>query len=97
MIFYPTGGGTGLIGMVKAFDELEAIGWIGSERPRMVAVQASGCAPIVKAFDEGPIMRSCGRMRTRWLPASACPLRSAIFSSSAAVRDEWGLRHCRRR
>ena len=52
-IFYPTGGGTGLIGMVKAFDELEALGWIGSERPRMVAVQASGCAPIVKAWDEG--------------------------------------------
>tara|TARA_B100001559_G_scaffold316965_1_gene321323 strand:+ start:149 stop:1363 length:1215 start_codon:yes stop_codon:yes gene_type:complete len=53
VIFYPTGGGTGLIGMWKAFDELEAIGWIGSKRPRMVAVQATGCAPIVKAFEEG--------------------------------------------
>ena len=53
VIFYPTGGGTGLIGMWKAFDELEALGWIGSERPRMVAVQATGCAPIVKAYDEG--------------------------------------------
>lgn len=53
VIFYPTGGGTGLIGMVKAFDELEALGWIGAKRPRMVAVQATGCAPIVKAFDEG--------------------------------------------
>ena len=53
VIFYPTGGGTGLIGMWKAFAELEAIGWIGSKRPRMVAVQATGCAPIVKAFDEG--------------------------------------------
>ncbi|MDE0879644.1 MAG: threonine synthase [Sphingomonas bacterium] len=52
-IFYPTGGGTGLIGMWKAFDELEAMGWIGSERPRMYAVQASGCAPIVKAFEAG--------------------------------------------
>ena len=52
-IFYPTGGGTGLIGMWKAFDELEAIGWIGSKRPKMIAVQASGCAPIVKAFDAG--------------------------------------------
>jgi len=52
-IFYPTGGGTGLIGMWKAFDELEAIGWIDQRRPRMVAVQAMGCAPIVKAFDEG--------------------------------------------
>ncbi|MBT3530999.1 MAG: threonine synthase [Gammaproteobacteria bacterium] len=53
VILYPTGGGTGLIGMWKAFQELEAIGWIGSKRPRMVAVQAEGCAPIVKAFDEG--------------------------------------------
>src|SRR6185312_1136854 len=52
-IFYPTGGGTGLIGMWKAFDELEKIGFIGSKRPRMVAVQASGCAPMVKAFEEG--------------------------------------------
>jgi len=53
VIFYPTGGGTGLIGMWKAFDELEAIGFIGSKRPRMVAVQAEGCAPIVKAFEDG--------------------------------------------
>jgi threonine synthase len=52
-IFYPTGGGTGLIGMWKAFDELEALGWIGPERPKMFAVQASGCAPIVKAFEDG--------------------------------------------
>jgi len=53
VIFYPTGGGTGLIGMWKAFAELEAIGLIGPERPRMVAVQAEGCAPIVKAWAEG--------------------------------------------
>ena len=52
-IFYPTGGGTGLIGMWKAFDELEKIGFIGSKRPRMVAVQASGCAPMVKAYEDG--------------------------------------------
>lgn len=52
-IFYPTGGGTGLIGMWKAFDELEQLGWIGPKRPRMYAVQASGCAPIVKAFEDG--------------------------------------------
>jgi threonine synthase len=51
-IIYPTGGGVGLLGMWKAFDEMEALGWIGSERPRMVAVQSSGCAPIVKAWDE---------------------------------------------
>ncbi|MEL6874999.1 MAG: threonine synthase [Pseudomonadota bacterium] len=53
LIFYPTGGGTGLIGMWKAFDELEAIGFIGPERPRMVAVQSTGCAPIVRAWKEG--------------------------------------------
>ena len=52
-ILYPTGGGTGLIGMWKAFEELEAMGFIGSKRPRMYAVQADGCAPIVKAFLEG--------------------------------------------
>ena len=52
-IFYPTGGGTGLIGMWKAFDELEKLGWIGPQRPRMFAVQASGCAPIVRAFEAG--------------------------------------------
>jgi len=52
-IFYPTGGGTGLIGMWKAFDEMEKLGWIGSKRPKMFAVQAEGCAPIVKAFTEG--------------------------------------------
>ncbi len=52
-IIYPTGGGVGLLGMWKAFDEMEELGWIGPERPRMVGVQASGCAPIVKAWDEG--------------------------------------------
>ncbi len=52
-IFYPTGGGTGLIGMWKAFDELEALGWIGPKRPRMYAVQAAGCAPIVRAYEAG--------------------------------------------
>lgn len=52
-IIYPTGGGVGLIGMWKAFDELEQLGWIGSERPQMVCVQSTGCAPIVKAWDEG--------------------------------------------
>ncbi len=53
VVVYPTGGGTGLIGMWKAFDEMEEMGWIGPERPRMVTVQAAGCAPIVRAFEEG--------------------------------------------
>ncbi len=52
-IFYPTGGGTGLIGMWKGFDELERIGLIGSKRPRMIAVQAAGCAPMVRAWEQG--------------------------------------------
>ena len=53
VIVYPTGGGTGLVGMWKAFEELEALGLIGSERPRMVGVQSEGCAPIVRAFEAG--------------------------------------------
>jgi threonine synthase len=65
-IFYPTGGGTGLIGMWKAFAELESIGWLGAQRPKMVAVQAEGCAPIVKAFqagwDEAPLFPNAHTM-----------------------------------
>lgn len=53
VIVYPTGGGTGLVGMWKAFDEMEKLGWIGPARPRLVSVQAEGCAPVVKAFREG--------------------------------------------
>ena len=53
VVIYPTGGGTGLIGMWKAFDEMEQMGWIDSKRPRMISVQAAGCAPIVRAYDAG--------------------------------------------
>ena len=53
VIIYPTGGGTGIIGMWKAFDEMETMGWIGSHRPKMISVQAKGCSPIVDAFDQG--------------------------------------------
>jgi threonine synthase len=52
-VFYPTGGGVGLIGMWKAFEEMEELGWVKGKRPRMIAVQAAGCAPVAKAFDEG--------------------------------------------
>jgi len=55
VIIYPTGGGTGIIGMWKVFDELEEMGWIGSKRPRMVSVQAEGCSPVVKAYREGKL------------------------------------------
>ncbi len=53
VIIYPTGGGTGIVGMWKAFAEMEALGWIGSKRPRMISVQSAGCAPIVRAFEQG--------------------------------------------
>jgi threonine synthase len=53
VIVYPTGGGTGLVGMWKAFEEMQTLGWIGPRRPRMIAVQAAGCAPIVRAFESG--------------------------------------------
>lgn len=53
VIVYPTGGGTGIVGMRKAFDELETLGWIGARRPKMIVVQAEGCAPIVRAFENG--------------------------------------------
>jgi threonine synthase len=53
VIVYPTGGGTGLVGMWKAFDEMAAMGWIGAQRPRLVSVQAEGCAPVVRAIEAG--------------------------------------------
>ena len=89
-IFYPTGGGTGLIGMWKAFDELEAVGLIGPERPRMYAVQAAGCAPIVRAFERGD------EFAERWegaaTVATGIRVPSAIgdFLILRAVRDSGG-------
>jgi len=53
VIIYPTGGGTGIVGMWKAFDEMEKLGWIGSHRPKMISVQSEGCAPIIRAFEQG--------------------------------------------
>ena len=89
-IFYPTGGGTGLIGMWKAFDELEAIGLIGSKRPRMYAVQAEGCAPIVRAFERGD------EFAERWNNAATVatgirvPKAVGDFLMLRAVRDSGG-------
>jgi threonine synthase len=90
VIFYPTGGGTGLIGMWKAFAELEAIGFIGSKRPRMVAVQASGCAPIVRAFENGE--SHAARWENAHTIASGIRVPSAIgdFLILAAVRESGG-------
>jgi threonine synthase len=89
-IFYPTGGGTGLIGMCKAFEELEAVGLIGSKRPRMYAVQAEGCAPMVRAFDNGE------EFAERWEnPATVAtgirvPKAVGDFLILRAVRDSGG-------
>jgi threonine synthase len=89
-IVYPTGGGTGLIGMWKAFDELEALGWIGSERPRMISVQAAGCAPIVRAFEAGSARAE--PVREPHTAASGLKVPSAIgdFLILAAVRASGG-------
>jgi len=89
-IFYPTGGGTGLIGMWKAFDELEAVGLIGPKRPRMYAVQAEGCAPIVRAFERGD------EFAERWEHAATVatgirvPKAVGDFLILRAVRDSGG-------
>lgn len=90
-IFYPTGGGTGLIGMWKAFAELEAIGFIGKERPRMVAVQAAGCAPMVKAFEAGE--EHAPRWENAHTIASGIRVPQAIgdFMILRAVRESGGF------
>ncbi|MCA1644991.1 MAG: threonine synthase [Chloroflexi bacterium] len=90
VIVYPTGGGTGIVGMRKAFDELEALGWIGAHRPKMVVVQAEGCAPIVRAFARGE------RQAEPWANAqtSAAGLRVPVaigdYLILDAVRDTSG-------
>ncbi len=92
VIFYPTGGGTGLIGMWKAFRELRALGWLADERmPRMVAVQAAGCAPIVRAFESG------AEQAERWDNASTVaagirvPAVVGDFLILRAVRESGGF------
>jgi threonine synthase len=90
-IFYPTGGGTGLIGMWKAFNELADMGWISGQLPRMVAVQSSGCAPIVRAYDEGE------RHAERWDDAATIaagirvPAAVGDFLILDAVRESGGF------
>ncbi|MGN6748370.1 MAG: threonine synthase, partial [Xanthobacteraceae bacterium] len=91
VIFYPTGGGTGLIGMWKAFAELEAIGLIGNKRPRMVAVQASGCAPMVRAYEAG--VEHAQRWEDAHTIASGIRVPQAIgdFLILRAVRESGGF------
>lgn len=91
VIFYPTGGGTGLIGMWKAFAELEAIGWLTGKKPRMVAVQATGCAPIVKAYDDGeehaPLWENAHTMAA----GIRVPIAVGDFLILRAVRESGGF------
>src|SRR5205085_1079461 len=91
VILYPTGGGTGLIGMWKAFAELEAIGFIGSKRPRMVAVQATGCAPMVRAYEAG--VEHAPRFENAHTIASGIRVPQAIgdFLILRAVRESGGF------
>ncbi len=97
VILYPTGGGTGLIGMWKAFDELEAIGLIGPKRPRMVAVQAAGCAPMVRAYEAGE--RHARRWENAHTIAYGVRVPQAIgdFLILDAVREFGRFRHRRGR
>jgi threonine synthase len=91
VIFYPTGGGTGLIGMWKAFAELEAIGFVGPKRPRMVAVQAAGCAPMVRAYEAG--LEHAPRWENAYTIAAGIRVPAAIgdFLILRAVRDSGGF------
>ncbi|WP_255835612.1 threonine synthase [Kordiimonas sp. SCSIO 12603] len=91
VIFYPTGGGTGLIGMWKAFNEMEALGWIGSKRPKMVAVQATGCAPIVKAFDEGARHAELWENAHTYAAGIRVPVAVGDFLILDAVRESGGF------
>lgn len=90
VILYPTGGGTGLIGMWKAFDEMEEMGWIDSRRPRMISVQAEGCAPIVRAFEAGT--EHAAEFENAATVASGLRVPKAIgdFLILRAVRDSGG-------
>jgi threonine synthase len=90
VIIYPTGGGTGLVGMWKAFDEMQELGWIDSKRPRMISVQAAGCAPIVRAFDKGE--RTAEEFKDAATIASGLRVPKAIgdFLILDAIRDSQG-------
>jgi threonine synthase len=89
-IVYPTGGGTGLIGMWKAFDEMERMGWIGSERPRMFSVQAAGCAPIVRAWEAGARHADVWEGATTYASGLRVPGAIGDFLILRALRDSNG-------
>jgi threonine synthase len=89
-VIYPTGGGTGLIGMWKAFFEMERLGWIGPKRPRMIAVQAAGCAPIPKAFAEGRAVAEKWENAATYASGLRVPKPFADFLILAILRESDG-------
>lgn len=91
VILYPTGGGTGLIGMWKAFEELGKIGWIGPKRPRMVAVQAAGCAPMVRAFEQGDEFAARWENAHTYAAGIRVPAAVGDFLILRAVRESGGF------
>ena len=90
VMVYPTGGGTGIVGMWKAFDELEALGWIGPERPKVISVQAEGCAPIVKAYELGERHAETWQDAHTIAPGIRVPAAIADYLILDAVRDSGG-------
>ncbi len=90
VILYPTGGGTGLVAMWRAFDELEALGWIGARRPRMVCVQAEGCAPLVRAYESGEEVSSPWENPTTLVSGLRAPKVLADFLCLRAIRESSG-------
>ncbi len=89
-IVYPTGGGTGLIGMWKAFDEMERLGWIGKERPRMFSVQATGCAPMVRAWEEGAQVAAAWENAATYASGLRVPQAVGDFLILRALRESGG-------
>ena len=89
-IVYPTGGGTGLIGMWKAFDEMERLGWIGSERPKMFSVQAEGCAPMVRAWESGATEAEMWQDAMTYASGLRVPGAVGDFLILGAVRESGG-------
>jgi threonine synthase len=90
-IFYPTGGGTGLIGMWKVFDELGRIGWLDDKRPRMIAVQSTGCAPIVRAFEQGAEFAEPWQNADTFASGIRVPAALGDFLILRAVRESGGF------
>ena len=90
VVIYPTGGGTGLVGMWKAFDEMEQLGWVGPERPRMVTVQSTGCAPIVRAFESGAEAADPWEGAKTVADGLRVPAAVADFLMLEALRDSGG-------